>query len=159
MYDELRAIAGAMLNNQRKNHTLQPTALVNEAYVRLQPRLRSTSFTREQLLALAARAMRTILIDHARSKNRQKRGGGRARFTLTDQPLDASPVVEILAIDEALSRLASFSERKARLVECRCFAGMTISECATALGIARSTATEDWKFAKAWLSKELRRET
>ena len=107
-------------------------------------------------MALAARAMRSILIDHARRKARLKRGGDRRRLTLTDQPVDLAPVIDILVIDEALTRLASLSKRKARLVECRCFAGTSVEESAEALGIARSTAVEDWAFARTWLSRELR---
>jgi RNA polymerase sigma factor (TIGR02999 family) len=157
VYDELRRVAAAYLARERVDHTLQPTALVHEAYIKLVDGAALRFDGRAQFFALAARAMRQILVDHARTKGRLKRGGGGVRLTLDDNqptPTELS-IPDLLAIDEALEKLAQLDERKARLVELRFFAGLTSDEAAEALGIARSTAAEDWRFTKAWLRREL----
>lgn len=156
LYDDLRNAAAGLLSSQASDHTLQPTALVNEAYLRLQPRFSNTELNRPQLMALAARIMRTILIDHARTRNRQKRGGGLRRVTLTGQPMPDAPIVDALAMDEAMRDLAVKDARLATLVECRCFGGMTLEECAAALGVSRATVARDWTFARTWLQRRLR---
>ncbi len=157
VYDELRRVAAAYLARERVDHTLQPTALVHEAYLKLVDQTALRYEGRAQFFALAARAMRQILVDHARTKGRLKRGGGGARLTLDDNqptPTELS-IPDLLAIDEALEKLSRLDERKARLVEMRFFAGLSSDEAAEALGIARSTAAEDWRFTKAWLRREL----
>lgn len=157
VYDELRRVAAAYLARERVDHTLQPTALVHEAYLKLVDQTALRYEGRAQFFALAARAMRQILVDHARTKGRLKRGGGGARLPLDDNqptPTELS-ITDLLAIDEALEKLAQLDERKAQLVEMRFFAGLSSDEAAEALGIARSTAAEDWRFTKAWLRREL----
>ncbi len=157
VYDELRGVAASQLAQERAGHTLQPTALVHEVYLKLVGQNAARIEGRAQFFALAARAMRQILVDHARTRGRLKRGGGAARLALDDnQPTPAElSIPDLLAIDEALEKLALLDERKARLVELRFFAGLSAEEAAEALGIARSTAAEDWRFTKAWLRREL----
>ncbi|MGP1308792.1 MAG: ECF-type sigma factor [Phycisphaerales bacterium] len=160
VYDELHALAEAFFRHERDDHTLQPTALVHEAYLRLIDQRSIEWKSRSQFFVIAAKAMRNILVDHARSRNRLKRGGGwkeqtlqAVEHTLHDAGADAA---DMLALDEALSRLTSLDERKARLVELRFFAGLNEADAADLLGIARSTAAEDWRLARAWLHKEMR---
>lgn len=160
VYDELRRIASAYLARERVNHTLQPTALVHEAYLKLVDQSTLRFEGRAQFFALAARSMRQILVDHARTKRRLKRGGGAVAVSLSDDqptPTELS-IPDVLAIDEALEKLNTLDERKAHLVELRFFGGLTEAEAAEALGIARSTAAEDWRFVKAWLRRELSEE-
>lgn len=155
VYEELRELATAYLLQQPPGHTLQPTALVHEAYVRLSgnggaPR------DRTHFLAVAARAMRQILVDHARRKTAQKRGGRGHRVTLDDPAMIADDRdVEVLALHEALEELAELDERKSRVVELRVFGGMTIDETAEALGVSGTTVSKDWRFARAWFAREL----
>jgi len=159
VYGELRRLADGMLRSQRPGHTLQPTALVNEAYMKLARSDSVSDLDRGQVMALAATAMRQILVDHARGRKRQKRGGDWRRITLTDPTRPDSPQpLDMLILDDALNRLAELSERKAKVVELRCFAGMGNEEVAAALGVSRATVAEDWRFARAWLTKELRQE-
>ena len=157
VYDELREVASAYFRQERASHTLQPTALVHEAYLKVVSDSGAAFQGRNHFFAVAARAMRQILVDHARSKGRQKRGGGNQPLPLgSDVPTPTElSIPDVVAIDEALSRLEALDERKARLVELRFFAGLTSDEAAEALGIARSTAAEDWRFAKAWLRHDL----
>lgn len=157
VYDELRALAASCFRDQKPGHTLQPTALVHEAYMKLVDQ--SGDITgRGQFFALAASAMRSILVDHARGKQRQKRGGGAKRVPL--EQVDRTPVeldeFTVLAIDQAMSKLAMLDDRKARLVELRFFGGLSAEDAADVLGIARSTAAEEWRMARAWLHRELR---
>lgn len=168
VYDELRGLAAAYFRNEQAGHTLQPTALVHEAYVRLIDLDTVEWRSRAQFFVIAAKAMRNILVDHARSRGRLKRGGDRRRLTLS--AIDAAMVAESaggLASDEgidlerldgALQRLAEFDERKAQLVELRFFAGLDEKTTADVLGMARSTASEHWRMARAWLHRELRDE-
>jgi RNA polymerase sigma factor (TIGR02999 family) len=158
MYGEMRALAAQLMANERAGHTLDPTALVNEAYLRIVNAESLDISSRDHFFMLAARVMRRILIDHARGVNRLKRGGDRERIRMTvsdagiDMGLDPS---ELLAIDEALEHLRTLDERKARLVELRFFGGLDEETAARVLGIARSTASSDWRFARAWLMDRL----
>ena len=158
VYDHLRALAGKLMRGERKGHTLQPTALVHEAFVRL---MRDTSVQwtdRAWFLAIAARAMRHILIEHARKRNAGRRGGGEwARVTLDDKlELHAdSPGAEILDLHAALEELARLHERLARVVELRFFGGLTIAETAHVLGVSDSTIEADWVMARTWLATRL----
>jgi RNA polymerase sigma-70 factor, ECF subfamily len=157
VYDELRARARYYLRSGRPGDTLQPTALVHEAYLKLagQP---DEWEGRTHFYAVAAIAMRQIVIDHARYNAREKRGGDAARVTLTDVAAPVpGPSIDALALGEALERLAALDERQARVVEMRYFAGMTVDEVAEALGVSRRTVEADWTFAKAWLKAELSR--
>jgi RNA polymerase sigma factor (TIGR02999 family) len=158
VYEELRALAGVFFRDQRPNNTLQPTALVHEAYLKLVDQSIEWS-SRNQFFVVAAKAMRSILVDHARGKSRQKRGGGRERLTLNVDPSAAeAEELPIEAIDKALEQLAQMDERKARLVELRFFGGLTLEQAADVLGLARSTASEEWRMARAWLYNELKEE-
>lgn len=157
VYDELRAIAGAQLRDERTGHTLGATALVHEAYVRLADRDRLDAHDRSHFFALAAQSMRRVLIDHARSRRRQKRGLGQVALPLdavehlvSDQAAD-----ELIALDEALDRLAAASPRAARVVECRFFAGLSVEETAQCLSTSTKTVQRDWVQARAWLRKEI----
>ncbi len=158
LYDELRELAQGMMNHERPNHTLQPTALVHEVFLRLINAQDLEINSQDHFFMLAAQVMRRVLIDHARGANRIKRGGNQQHISLTiadpesDQPIDPS---ELLAIDEAIERLRALDERKAKVVELRFFAGLDEQAVARVLGIARSTASSDWRFARAWLLREL----
>lgn len=156
LYDELRALAAALLRRAQAGHTLQPTALAHEAWLRLVDSDRVRWQGRAQFLALAARVMRRVLIDHARRQGADKRGGEWHRVTLSDAtPVLERAEVDLLALDEALTGLAALDGRKARVVEYRFFSGMTMVEVAEALGISETTAEEDWYFARAWLRRRL----
>ena len=154
---ELRRIARRHMNREAVDHTLQPTALINEAYVRLLDGQRVQWRNRTHFFAVAARLMRHILVDHARAKRNLKRGGGR-RVPLTDAL--ARPLFEntsILALDDALTALAKLDARRCRVVELRCFAGLSVHETAEALGVSPDTVMRDWKQALAWLRRECSR--
>jgi RNA polymerase sigma-70 factor (ECF subfamily) len=156
MYAHLRAIAGRYLTD-RAGHTLQPTALVNEAYLKLDKRETGSFESREHFMALAARIMRHILVDHARRKAADKRGGGLARTTLSNVALGTRDrAVDVLALDDALTTLAELNERHARVVELKVFAGMTTAEMARVLDIASATVERDWIKARAWLRVRMR---
>jgi RNA polymerase sigma factor (TIGR02999 family) len=157
LYGELRALAADFLRRERSDHTLQPTALVHEAWIRLSAQAGSPWDDRAQFFAIAAQAMRRILIDHARRRRADKRGGGRQRITLASDitpPLDSSGV-DLLALDEALDRLAALDARQARVVELRFFAGLTVDEVAEALSVSARTVASEWRLARAWLSRAL----
>ncbi|MEZ6243273.1 MAG: ECF-type sigma factor [Phycisphaerales bacterium] len=156
VYDELRAMAGAMLRDQRRGHTLQATALVNEAYLKLAA-APVRAQCRAQFMLLASRAMRSILVDHARARRRLKRGGDQQRVSLmsADGAETGPDQIDLIALDEALTRLAELDERKAKLIELRFFAGLSLEDAADALGVARSTASEDARTARAWLARQL----
>jgi RNA polymerase sigma-70 factor, ECF subfamily len=157
VYDELRRQARRALRRERVGHTLQPTALVHEAYLRLVDQTHAQWESRSQFLAVAAQAMRRILVDHARTRGRAKRGGGATPVTLADAdaPAESASGVDALALDEALTRFAVLDPRKARLVELRFFAGLSIPEAAAALDISEATAGREWAVARAWLRREL----
>ena len=157
LYAELRALAGSFLNRERADHTLQPTALVHEAWIRLSAQDGSRWSNRAHFFAVAAQCMRRILIDHARRKGRHKRGGELQRVTMvTDLTPSLEPAeVDVLALDEALQRLAELDARQAQVVELRFFAGLTVEEVAQALDVSARTVAGDWRLARAWLSREL----
>lgn len=156
VYDELRALAGAYLAREGRDHTLQPTALVHEAFLRLAGPARPTWNGRAHFLAVAARAMRRILVNHALAGKTLKRGGGRPLISLDPSiALSAPDPSDALEINDAIDRLAALDPRKARLLEMRFFAGMTMEECARVLDISLSTAEADWRFARAWLAHEI----
>ncbi len=143
------------MRSERVHHTLQPTALVNEAYLRMDSD--DDGLSRGVFIGRAARIMRQVLVDHARAFNAQKRGGSRQRITLSGvgNSDDPSQSIDVLGIHEALERLADEDERLVRVVECRFFGGLTIRETAELLGVSESTIEADWRFAKAWLKREL----
>ncbi|HEY1375795.1 MAG TPA: ECF-type sigma factor [Gemmataceae bacterium] len=154
VYAELRRLAARQLAGEAPGQTLQPTALVHEAYLRLAGGAAPRS--RNEFLAAAATAMRRVLIDRARARRAEKRGGGRGRADLDPDHLAAPErSADLLALDEALTRLVAQDPRKAKLVELRYFAGLTLDEAAAALEISPATADRDWAFARAWLHREL----
>lgn len=156
VYQELRRLAADCLRRERPDHTLQPTALVHEAYMRLAELDRIEWRDRTHFYAAAAGAIRRVLVDHARGHRAAKRGGGWHRITLTGLgSAGTANGIDVLALDEALCRLATFDQRKARVVELRYFAGMTIAETARTLGVGTTTVDDDWAFAKSWLRREL----
>ena len=156
LYKELRQLAVARLKGERRNHTLQPTALVNEAYLHLARRTGASFQSRTHFLAAASLAMRRVLVDHARARRTAKRGGGWRRITLDESvALSEDRVEDVLAIDQALERLAEIDSRTARVVEMRFFAGMTEVEVAQALDLSERWVRKEWTFARAWLRREL----
>ena len=159
VYEELSRLAHHFMQGQRPNHTLQTTALVNEAYLRLADQTDSNWQSRAHFFAVAARAMRQILVSYARSNRAQKRGGGAAMIEL-DEAAIVSPEQsrEIVDLHEALERLAALDARKAQVVELKYFGGLNYDEMAEVLKISRITARRDWEFAKVWLYTELRSE-
>src|SRR5437867_1490457 len=156
VYEELRRLAHHYMEGQPSDQTLQATALVNEAYLRLADQTNPNWQSRAHFFAVAARAMRQILVSYARSNRAQKRGGGAARIEL-DEAVILSPEQskEIVDLDEALERMATLDSRKARVVELKFFGGLNYDEIAEVLKIARRTARRDWEFARIWLYREL----
>ncbi|MGE0592581.1 MAG: sigma-70 family RNA polymerase sigma factor [Vicinamibacterales bacterium] len=159
VYGELRKVARQYLGRERAEHTLQPTALVHEAWLRLRDQRRVAWQGRTHVLAVGAQAMRRVLVDHGRAQKRVKRGGGAARLTLhdwldaaEDRPLD---IEEALALDDALTRLAALDERQATVVEMRYFGGLSVAEVAELLGVSTRTVEGEWTHARAWLRREL----
>jgi RNA polymerase sigma-70 factor (ECF subfamily) len=158
IHQELQRLARQYLRNERIGHTLQPTALVNEAYLRLIDQHRIQWQNRAQFLGVAARLMRRILVDYARGRATGKRAGGAIRLDVDALAPHGGPrLVEILAVDEVLDRLVELDPQQARVVELRYFAGLTVEETAEALGIAPRTVKRDWAMASAWLRRELSR--
>jgi RNA polymerase sigma-70 factor (ECF subfamily) len=156
MYAHMRAIAGRYLQG-RPGHTLQPTALVNEAYLKLDKSDTDAFESREHFMAVAARAMRQILVDHARRKAADRRGGGAVRTTLSNVAIDDyEAVLDVLTLDDALTTLAGLNARHARVVELKFFAGMTTTEIARVLDVSVATVERDWMKARAWLLVRLR---
>jgi RNA polymerase sigma factor (TIGR02999 family) len=156
VYDELRRVARARLRQEQPDHTLQATALVHEAYLRLIGAGQPTPQNRAHLFAVAARLMRQILVDHARRKHAEKRGGDATIISIQDA--EAAPdiaLVDILALDEALGELAALDPRLCQVVELKYFAGLTIDEAAEALKVSTPTVERDWRVAKAWLHQRL----
>jgi RNA polymerase sigma factor (TIGR02999 family) len=160
VYNELHQLAARKLRSERDGHTLSTTALVNEAWLELNKLNRIQWQNRAHFLAVAAQAMRRILIDYAVARRREKRGGGQVVVSLDDG--DALAVAhqradELVELDEALARLQKISERQARTVECRFYGGMSVEETAEALGISPATVKREWALARAWLNRELQR--
>jgi RNA polymerase sigma factor (TIGR02999 family) len=155
VYDELRRIARGVFAGERQGHTLEPTALVHEAYEKLVS-VDSTWQNRAHFYALAARMMRRLLVNHAKARHASKRGGNALRMTLHEDAVGAQDTDEdVLALDAALAELAAFDERKARVLEAHYFGGLTQPETATALSISESTVRRELRIAKAWLKKQL----
>lgn len=156
VYPQLRKIATRHLRRERTGHTLQPTALVNEAYLQLAGQREKDWQNRSHFYAVAAQSMRRILVDYARTKKAIKRDGSRQQVELTDAlVISDDRLDEILSVDEALGRLAAFDPRRCRVVEMRFFGGMSEAEVADALGVSVRTVKRDWNVAKAWLHGEL----
>lgn len=152
VYEELRGLAAAQLSRERSDHTLQPTALVHEAYLRLIEQRSVDWRNRAQFFGLAAEMMRRILVNHARDRAAQKRGGGLERVTLgAARDLVGRDEVDLSDLNDALERLAAHDPRKARGVELRFFAGMTTPEIAEVMQVSEATVERDWRFARAWL--------
>lgn len=160
VYGELRRLARRELRRERAGHTLQPTALVHELYVRLVDQRRASWENRAQFFAVAAQLMRRILVDHARARVAAKRGGSSPRVSL-DEAGDAidvaiAPAFEVLAVDRALTRLTLLDPEQARIVELRFFSGLSVDETAHVLGRSPRTIKREWRLAKAWLYRHLR---
>jgi RNA polymerase sigma-70 factor (ECF subfamily) len=159
VYDELRKLARHYLRRERAGQSLQATALVNEAYLRLKKDKRQPWQNRTHFFAIAATSMRQILVERARARNAAKRGGEQVRITLDDAiAAEGEKSLDLLALDEALTRLAAFDPEQARIVELRFFAGLSIEESAEALGVSPATVKRGWTMAKAWLKRELQKE-
>ncbi len=157
VYEELRALAGGYFRDRRGADTLQPTALVHEAFLRVAERTGAEYEDRSHFAAVCAVAMRGILADHARRRRASKRGGDWKRISLTGVATPVGgDVIDTLDLDEALTELAECSERQARIVEYRYFSGMTVDEVGRVLGVSRSTVEQDWRMARAWLIVKLR---
>jgi RNA polymerase sigma factor (TIGR02999 family) len=157
MYEELRRMAGRQLEGQRRDHTLNPTALVHESYLKLMNQPSRSWQDRAHFLSVAAIAMRHVLVNHARTRNAQKRGGGQAPVTLHEGLLASGPMRsdQLLALDGALERLEQVSARQASVVQYRFFGGLTHEEIAEVLGVSVPTVRRDWRIARAWLVREL----
>ena len=158
VYDELRRMAVSVMRAERNDHTLQPTALVHEAYLRLADEPGSWSGNRSYFLAIASTAMRRILVEHARGHNAQKRGSGKAHLSLDD--IDAAMPesgegVDFVLLDDALARLSAIDARQARIVELRFFGGLTVEETAAVVGISPRTVKREWQMSRAWLRREM----
>ncbi len=159
VYEDLRRLARKYFRHERPDHTLQPTALVHEAYIRLVDQTRVHWQDRTHFFAVAAKIMRRILVDYARARQRARRGGKRQKIEFDSELLPANlGEFDILAMHEAIEQLATLDTRQAQIVEMRFFAGMTVEEVAEALGISRRTVEGDWTHAKAWLRARFARE-
>lgn len=157
VYSELHAIAAGRLRGERPDHTLQATALVNEAFLRLVDQQRVQWQSRSHFFAVASKAMRRILVDHARRRRAQKRGADPRRVPLDDVQVTVGPDVDLLELDDCLTRLEGLDARQAQVVELRFFAGCTMEEIAEALAISTSTAKRQWRLARVWLRAALDR--
>ena len=157
VYDELHRQAASFLRKERPGHTLQTTALINEAYLKLIDRRDVNWQSRTHFFAVAAQAMRRILVDYAKAKHREKRGGDNIKLSLEDATLVAAKEkgIDLIALDEALNKLAKFDAQQARVVELRYFSGLSLEETAEALHVSRATVARDWEVARAWLHREL----
>jgi RNA polymerase sigma-70 factor, ECF subfamily len=157
IYAELKRMARQVFRRERGDHTLQPTAVVHEAYLKLTGGSEASFRDRAHFFAVASQAMRQILVDHARARATAKRGGGATRLELREEAAAGAPpsFADVLAIDEALSRLAAQDPRHARLVELRFFGGLTVEETAEVLAVSAITVKRDWRLARAFLSREL----
>lgn len=158
VYTELHRQAARFLRRERLNHSLQTTGLVHEAYLKLLDQNEVVWENRSHFFAIAAQAMRRILVDHAKHRGREKRGGANEHLPLEEALLKAHETdIDLLALDEALSRLAEIDPEQTRIVELRYFCGLTLEEAAKATGVSRATAARDWDAAKAWLYREMTR--
>ena len=156
---ELHRIARHYMHRENPGHTLQTTALVNEAYIRLVNQREVRWQNRAHFFGIAAQIMRRILLNHARNRHRVKRGGGAMQVSLSEAAVvSEEKSAELVALDEALERLAEVDERKARVVELRYFGGLSVEESAEVLGVSQVTVMRDWNMAKAWLTREMRNE-
>jgi RNA polymerase sigma factor (TIGR02999 family) len=157
VYQELRRRAAAHLRRERRNHTLQPTALVNEVYLKLVDQNRAAWINRAQFFGVASQMMRRVLVDHARAGRMAKRSGQWARVTMADDVAGlAPPDVDILDLDVALTRLSAFDPRKSRIAELRFFGGLSLAETGDVLGISVATVEREWQTARAWLYAALK---
>ncbi len=158
VYDELKRRASAYMKNERSGHTLQTTGLVHEAFIKLIDKKEIEWNDRSHFLAAASQAMRRILVDHARNRKREKRGGKDENLPLDDvkEVSSENVSVDLVDLDEALQNLAAFDLRQAQIVEMKYFGGMTLDEIAETLDISRVTVNRDWQIAKAWLRQRLR---
>ncbi len=156
VYDELRRQARRYLRREQVGHTLQTTALIHEAYLRLIDQNNVQWQNRAHFFGISAQLMRRILVDHARGKHREKRGGSAVRVSLVDATaVSKGQDLNVVALDEALERLSQIDEQQAKIVELRFFSGLTVEETAEVLGISTATVKRDWRMAKAWLHREL----
>ena len=155
VYDELRRLAHHFMRGEREGHTLQTTALVNEAYLRLAGIDGLQWRDRAHFFAMAATLMRRVLVDYARQRGRDKRGAGVSVTSLDEHAIAPQPAVDVVALDDALERLAAVDPQQARVVELRFFAGLSVKETAEALGVSAATVKRDWATAKLWLYNEL----
>ena len=159
VYDELRRQAARYLRREQPGHTMQTTALIHEAYVRLVDQRNVQWQNRAHFFGIAAQMMRRILVDHARTKKRAKRGGSAVKVSLADATIPVKEQdLDVVALDEALNRLAEIDEQQSRVVELRFFSGLTVEETAEVMHISPATVKRDWSMAKAWLHRELSRE-
>ena len=159
VYDELRKQAARYLRRERAGHTLQTTALIHEAYIRLVDQRNVRWQNRAHFFGISAQLMRRILVDHARTKRRAKRGGSDIKVALDEGDLIATgPDVDVIAVDQALERLSKIDEQQSKIVELRFFSGLTVEETAEVLKISPATVKRDWSMAKAWLHREIRGE-
>lgn len=158
VYDELHRLAGAYLRRERRDHTLQPTALVNEAYLRLIDQRNARWHNRAQFFGVAAQLMRRILVDHARARHAEKRGGSQEDLSLSIvRHFGEKPDLDVLALHDVLHRLAEIDPEQSRIVELRFFGGLTIAETAEVLHSSHATVEREWRMARAWLRRELTR--
>jgi RNA polymerase sigma factor (TIGR02999 family) len=157
VYNELRRLAGNYLRRERQNHTLQPTALVNEAYLKLIDQKNARWQNRAQFYGVAAQLMRRILVDHARQHQAAKRGGSdQQRLSITSaETIIKQPELDFLALNEALNELAQIDPQQSKIVELKFFGGLSIEETAEVLGVGHATVERDWKMARAWLRRKL----
>ena len=158
VYPKLRQMAGSLLSRERRGHSMEPTMLVHEAYLKLVDQQNATWKTKSHFFAVGAEAMRRILVDRARHRNRLKHGGDMLRITLTDlnaKSLSVNRDQDVLVVSEILSRLEKLDPRQAKIVELRFFGGLTLDEAAEALGISRRTVAYEWRIARAWMRAEL----
>src|SRR5271170_382560 len=158
LYSELHGLASRYLRRERSDHTLQTTALVHEAYLRLSNQREVRWKNKEQFLGVAAQLMRRILVDYSRGHGAKKRGKGFEKVFLEEaEGVSEGKASDVIALDEALTRLAEFDPQQARLVEMRFFGGLSLEEAAGVLGVSRTTVKRNWNLSKAWLTRELRR--
>ncbi len=156
VYNELRGMARSYLHRESKDITFQPTALVNEVYIRLLGQQQVSWDTRAQFFGMASKLMRNILVDHARTRLASKRGGGQLKVSLADADrISNQPDIDMIILDDALNRLAAIKPEHSRIVELRYFGGLTIEETATVLGVSPATVERSWAFARAWLRRQI----